>query len=319
MAVANLGDLVVTSARNWRNMLVDNVSNNIPLIRRIKERGNLSEVADGGRTLCETLFYGVNPSGKYYSGYEAFVPPTTQEVIDAAEYQWKQYGIYLSISGLERIQNSGKEKRIDFVKGRMKQAKAQAMNTLGLGCYANGTGSGGKELGGVQLLVADNPAAAGTVGGIDQVANPFWRNKFNAVGVPVTSTNVEGFFRSMWLSTIRGDDKVDLIVGDDDWYNAIWTALDAKARYLDAQKINGGEGGGLLFRSAEIVYDDACPDKHCYFLNTDSFRLRYASGRFLDADDKQKIQGTDYEVVPIWFAGNFTCDRRASNGVLIST
>lgn len=319
MAVANLGDEVVATARAYRNKLTDNVTNHIALLRKIKEGGNLSEDADGGRSLCETLIYGTNSSGKYYSGYEGFTPPTTQEILDAAEYQWKQYGIFISVSGKDRFTNRGPNKRVDFIKARMKQATAQAMNTLGLGCFADGTGSGGKELGGLKLLVADNPAAAGTVGGIDQVANTFWRNKFSNIGAAVTSTNVEAAFRAMWLATIRGTDKVDLIVGDDEWYTAIWAALDNKARFVDAEKINGGQPGGIRWRSAEIFFDDACPDKRCYFLNTDSIRLRYAPGRWLDVDDKQRIQGTDYEVIPMWFAGNFTCDRRASNGVLIST
>jgi hypothetical protein len=54
-------------------------------------------------------------------------------------------------------------------------------NKMGAAVYADGTGSGGKEIGGLALLVPDAPTA-GTVGGINRATWAFWRSqKFGAL------------------------------------------------------------------------------------------------------------------------------------------
>jgi hypothetical protein len=315
----SLGDLVVTSGRKWRLGQTDNITNHIPLLRAIKKKGGWKEVTDSGRTIVETLIYGTNPSASYYSGFDPFTPPINQEAVDGAEYAWKQAGAFVTISGLEKIQNGSGERRISLVQARLKQAEATLMNLLGSGCYAVGTGSAGKELGGLRLLVADNPAAAGTVGGIDQVANPFWRNRTRTSAAVVSAANVQSELLAMWLLTERGADKVDTILMDDDWYTAYIGSLQALARYTDAEEVDAGFGGGVRYRNALAFYDDQCPDKRCYFVNSNHIKLAYAKGRFIDPESEMRqVPNADYETMPIWFAGNFTTSRRASHGVLIS-
>ena len=128
--------------------------------------------------------------------------------MDAAEFQWKQLGGFISISGKEQVMNSGRHAAIRFVAARMKQLKAQMRNTAALSIYSDGTGATGKEFGGLQLLIADNPAAAGTVGGIDQVANAFWRNQVQTVGAAISSSNVRTNLNKLWLATLTGDRRV---------------------------------------------------------------------------------------------------------------
>jgi hypothetical protein len=54
-------------------------------------------------------------------------------------------------------------------------------NKMGAAVYADGTGSAGKEIGGLALLVPDAPTV-GTVGGINRATWAFWRSqKFGAV------------------------------------------------------------------------------------------------------------------------------------------
>jgi hypothetical protein len=57
-----------------------------------------------------------------------------------------------------------------------------------------------------------------------------------------------------------------------------------------------------------------------YMLDTDSLFLRTSSDRSLgfDVGEQRTIQNADYKVVPIFFMGNITCNRRASNAILIS-
>lgn len=318
MADANVGALVATTLRNRRKSLADNVSNHNALLNRMDQKGQLKEVAQGGRTIFEPLIYGSNSSVQFYDGYDSFTPPTvTQETIDGSEWNWKQLGGFVAISGREQVLNSGKAQVVDLVEARIKQLQAQLRNTASTSLYSDGTGSSGKEFGGLRLIVADDPTAAGTVGGINQVTNSFWRNKFSAAAA-TTSLTIKARMNAMWLSTVRGKDAVDLILGDDDMYTYYETSLQEQARFTSPKMADAGFTS-LKYKDADVVFDDACPDKHMYFLNTDSLAFRYAPNRWFEVGDAQKVLNADYSVTPIWVMGNLTCNERARNGVIIAS
>ena len=132
----------------------------------MRQRGK-TKPADGGRTIVQELEYAENTNGTWYSGYEQ-INTSAQNVFTAAEFDWKQYATTMSISGLERLQVSGKSEIINLLSARVKNAEKSMMNAIAAGVYADGTGTGGKEIGGLQLLVADS-VASGSVGGINQV------------------------------------------------------------------------------------------------------------------------------------------------------
>ncbi len=64
----------------------------------------------------------------------------------------------MSISGLEMIQNSGKEAIIDLLDGRMEVAEAQLANRISGDLYGDGTGNAGKNLTGLAAAVPDSIA-----------------------------------------------------------------------------------------------------------------------------------------------------------------
>ena len=318
MAAANVGALVATTLRNRRKSLADNVSNHNALLSRMDKKGQIKEVAQGGRTIFEPLIHGSNSSVQFYDGYDTFTPPTvTQETIDGAEYDWKQLGGFVAISGREAVLNSGKAQVIDLVEARIKQLQAQLRNTASTSLYSDGTGSSGKEFGGLRLIVADDPTAAGTVGGINQVTNSFWRNYYSAAA-STTKSNIKDRMNAAWLNTIRGQDKVDLILADDDMFTYYWTSLQDQARFTDPKMADAGFTS-LKYMSADCVYDDACPDKHMYFLNTDSLAFRYAPNRWFDVGSERQVLNADYSVTPVWVMGNLTCSNRGLNGVVIAS
>jgi hypothetical protein len=72
--------------------------------------------------------------------------------------------VAVSISGLEMIQNSGKERMIPLLESRIGNAERTMKNNLSNDCYSTGTADGGKQIGGLQLLVAD-VGNSGVVGG----------------------------------------------------------------------------------------------------------------------------------------------------------
>lgn len=317
MPAANLGDLVATTLRNVSKKVADNVTNDNSFFRRLNEKGNIKKSVSGGREIDEAIMHGTNSSVQFYDGYDTFTPPTDQNVIDLATYNWKQLGGFVSISGKESMMNRGPDQRFDFVETRTKQLIANMQNTFSTSLYSDGTGSAGKELGGLKLLVADDSTAAGTIGGINQVTNPFWQNYFSAAAA-TTSTNINSRMNAAWLQTKRGRDSTDLILCDDDFYTYYWESLQALQRFT-SESFGDRGGGELKYKSADVVYDDQCTNKRMYFLNTDYLFFKYAESRWFDVGKNRTIQNADYDVVPVFVMGNLTCANRKRQGVIIAS
>jgi hypothetical protein len=215
------------------------------------------------------------------------------------------------------VKNSGSHAVHKLAKAKIKNMDRTMANDIAESMYSNGMGSGGLELGGLQLLVADDPTT-GTVGGIDASTYTFWRNKYSAAAA-TTSSNIQDRMKAMWLSIKRGKDTPDLILADNDMFTYYWDSLDANQRYMSNKKGNVMDSQSLMFEGAEVVYDGVCPDKHMYLLNTDHIYFNYAPGRLFNVEDARSVTNANYDVIPGFFAGNLTVSRRASHGVIIAS
>jgi hypothetical protein len=316
MAAANLTEFVTASARNWSKGMADNVTKHNALLRYL-QNGRIV-TANGGRVIDEAIIYPTNPntSIKWYSGYDTFSPPTTSEVLDAAEFQWKQLGAFIAISGLEKLQNSGEGRRYDLARARLEQVQALLSNTLGAAIYNDGTVS--NQIGGLQQLVADDPTAAGVVGGINQQTYSFWRNQTQgAMNVVLTSATIKAAMNALYLKCLRGQDKPTVILADNYLYSTYWASLQEQARFTDAKTADAGFDN-LKYKSAQVLYDYQAPAGHMYYLNLSSLFFKKAPGELLEVGSARTIQNADYDVIPIFMAGNLTVNNRSLNGVLLS-
>ena len=134
------------------------MSNHNALLRRLRENGNQTSVT--GRDIVRELEYADNGTGQFYSGYETLdVSPA--DVLSAAVFDYKQLAGNVTISGLEQVKNSGEQAIINLLEARINVLEKSMMNSLSTSIYSDGTGSSGKEVGGLQLIVAD--AGTGTV------------------------------------------------------------------------------------------------------------------------------------------------------------
>jgi hypothetical protein len=320
MASPNLTDLVVSTARKYIDRLSDNVSNDNGLFQYLKKNGSIQRYAGGGRTVVEPLLFGqtANTSVQWYTDYDAFTPQTAIEVLDGSEWQWKQLGGFVAVSGREKMINRSDEQRFEFIKFRTEHLQAQLTNTFATALYSTGTGSGGKELGGLQLIVADDPTAAGTVGGINQVTNTFWRNKFSpATGT--TSSTITGRMNSMWLAIKRGKDVPTLWVADDDMFGYYEASLQGLQRITSSDEAADAGMPSYRYKGKPFIYDDQCPNKHLYALNLNDIKLRIINDRMFEVGDKRTVTNADYDVVPVFTMATLTTGRRASHGVIIAS
>jgi hypothetical protein len=321
MATPNVSEIMTTTLESRTKKLADNVSENNALLNRLNKRGNVKPFS-GGRVIYQELDYAENSTYKRYSGYETLnISPS--EVFTAAEFDIKQAAVAISISGLEQLQNSGPEQMIDLLESRIVNAEKTMQNNLSSDLYSDGTADGGKQIGGLQLLVADTPTS-GTVGGINRLNWTFWRNQsFDATtdgGAAVTAANIQSYMNTMYLRTSRGTDHSDLIIADNNYYNAYWQSLQAIQRVGDSEMADAGFQT-LKFMGADVVFDGgyggAAPANHMYFLNTNYIFWRpHRDRNMVPLNPDRFAVNQDAMVKLIAVAGNLTTSNCFLQGLI---
>ncbi|MBX4911242.1 MULTISPECIES: phage major capsid protein [Rhizobium] len=323
MVSPNLSEIVTTTLRNRSGVVADDVTKNNGLLTRLNSRGRKKPVS-GGRTIVQELQYQENSTFKRYSGYEILnVQPS--DVITAAEYDYKQAAVAVSMSGLEQLQNSGEDAVLDLLEQRIENAETTLKNNIALDCYSDGTADGGKQIGGLQLLISTSPTS-GTVGGINRATWGFWRNaKFSASadgGAAASTTNIQSYMNRLYMSCVRGPDAPDLIIGDNNYFRLYWESLQAIQRITSADKGMAGFQS-LQYMGADVIFDGGfgggAPLNQMFFLNTKYLFYRPHRDRDMaPIGDERMNTNQDAFVQLMGFAGNLTMNNAFLQGVLFA-
>jgi hypothetical protein len=320
-------ELITTTLQERSGKIADNVSKSSAFLDRLNKRGNIRKFFTGGRTILQELEYAENGTFRRYSGYD-LLDPSPSDVMTAAEFEIKQAAVAVSMSGLEMLQNQGDAAVIDLMASRIRNAERTLVNNIATDVFSDGTADGGRQIGGLQLLVADDPTT-GTVGGINAATWTFWRNAVTDSGSTITSANVQGFMNAMGILTSRGNESTDLIVADDSAYTAYLASLQA-IQQITTQGGTAGSGfkslafygpGGqvdvVLERSAGAFENTGMPTGHMYFLNTNYIHFRPHADRNFTVDDAERVNtNQDAMVKYIFWAGNLTISNRAVQGLI---
>lgn len=333
MSSPNLSEIVTTTLRNRTGKLADNVSRNNALLMRLRERGKAKPFS-GGRTIVQELEYAQNGTYKRYSGYEVLnIAPS--DVFTAAEFPIRQMAVAVSISGLEQLQNSGRESIIDLLDSRITNAEHTFMNGLAADVYSDGVATG--QITGLQALVSTAPGS-GTIGGIDRASWIFWRNlAYSAVtdgGAAATSANIQRYMNTLALQLVRGTDGTDLIVSSNGYYQLYLESLQAIQRVTD-EKMAGAGFTSLKYygagRSVDVVLDGGfqgyssdtnpttggAPANTMYFLNTNYIHYRpHRDRNMVPINPDRHSVNQDAMVKLIGWAGNMTLSNARLQGVL---
>lgn len=317
---STLTEIVTTTLRNRTGKLADNITKNNALLARLRKKGKIKTVS-GGRTIVQELEYAENGTYKRYSGYEALnIAPS--DVFTGAEYNFAQAAVAVSISGLEMLQNSGEEAIIDLLESRIGNAERTLLNNIAIDCYSDGTADGGRQIGGLQLLVA--ATNTNTVGGINAATYPFWQNvSYSALtngGAALTGSNVQSYMNRVYVQLVRGADKVDLIVADNNYWRTYLESLQAIQRIASDEMAQAGFDS-IKYMNADVVLDGGfgggAPSNTMYFLNTDYIFFRPHTDRnFAPIGEDRFAVNQDAMVKLIGFAGNMTVSNRRLQGVL---
>jgi hypothetical protein len=302
----------------------------------LKSKGNVKPFS-GGNVILQEIAYNDSSTANVnsYSGYEVLnIAPNSP--ISAAQFSITQYASAVTMSGLEMLQNSGKEQIIDMLEGRIAIAEGQLMNRISNDLYLDGTLNGGKNLTGLKAAVSDT--GTGTYGGISRSSFAFWANQYYSGvtngGAAVSASNIQQYMTALAIKMVRGQDKTDLIVSDATYYQYYVNSLQAIQKVSDPEAAGAGfaslkfYGGGM---AADVVLDGGLytggdsvnaswagsSANHMYFLNTNYIFLRPHKDRnFVPIGGERQAVNQDAIVKLIGWAGNLTCSNASLQGVL---
>jgi hypothetical protein len=299
--------LLSTTLANYRDKLTDNVFSARPLTYWLMDKGRI-RTESGGTKIVEQLIYGQNNTVKSYQDYET-LSLTPQEGISAAEYDWKQYGASIAISGIEEAKNNGEHAIIDLLEAKIMQAEESLREGFNQMFFGDGTGNSGKNWNGLGNLIE----SGNTVGGINSATagNEFWRsyeeNTAGALTLPQMTT--------AYNSTSVGNDHPDVILTTQTLFEKYESMLTQQLRYTDTKTADAGFQN-LLFKGAPIMYDVHAPAGTMFFLNSKYLKLVGHSDKWFKQTDFVRPENQDARFALIMCYGNLVCSNRAKQGKL---
>jgi hypothetical protein len=270
MAVPNLSEIAATTLENRSGVVADGVSKNNAFLAYMKKSGNMKKIG-GGSKIYQELSYAENGNGGWFAGYD-LLPVAGQDVLSAAEFNWAQCAVPVAISGIEQAMNSGKEGVLDLLAERIANAESTMANIVGAGLYSDGTGTGGKQITGLDAAAPSTATASqsNTYGGISRSTWSFWRS-YAAAAASYSSTTIQAAMNLTWAKLCRGSDKPNVIIADDIMWGYYLASLQGLQRFTDSSSADLGFPT-MKYMGADLVLDGAvggfATTKTMYFLNT---------------------------------------------------
>jgi hypothetical protein len=322
--ISSITDIVATTIESRTGEVSDNVTSNNAVLAQLK-KGKRIQKFSGGSIIAHELSFASNGNAGFYSGYD-LLPVAAQDVISWAQFSITQAACPVVVSGLEQLQNAGKEQVIDLLEARIQVAEASMANLIASGLYSDGTGYGGKQIVGLNAAVpalastSSGRVSTGTYGGIDcsTTVGSFWRPYYQYDGTLSTAT-IAGSMNTLWAQLVRGSDRPDLVLMDSNAWGVYLASLQANQRFTQAET---GQLGfpTLKYQDADVVLDGGiggqCPANTIFMLNTKYLKFRpHADRNFVPLSPRtREAINQDASVTILAFAGNLTSGGRQFQG-----
>lgn len=316
MAAPNISEIATTTLEKRSGKIADNVTKNNATLLKLQERAE--EPIDGGRLIYEELSFQQNGNGQFYSGYDT-LNVSAQEVLSAAQFDWKQYAVPVVMSGLEELQNSGEAAVHNLLAKRIMVAESTMANDIATSILGDGTGTGGKAITGFGAMIPTNPLT-GTYGGINRALYAFWQPQLVDPASTPTASTIQAVMNELWAKTVRGTDHTDLIISGTTLWLTFLASLQANQRFENPKLAEAGFTT-VKYMGADVVLDGgvggAMTATNMLFLNTKYIHWRPHKRRnFVPIGKKRAAVNQDASVEVIGFAGNLTASNSALQGLL---
>lgn len=319
--------ILSTSLQNRTGLTSSAIAKRNALYRYMKAKGHIKKVA-GGESIVRPIEYAENTNyTRYTNAMHIKIDP--QDIVTSCQYPWRQIAMSIQQTGLEDIQNAGKEQIVDLLAVKEKNCETSFVNIFSTDLYSAGTADSGLQVGGLQYLVADDPTLSSSIGGLSQSANTWWQNLSkttstgtgNGFGARTDATNVRAQIETMYLAGLRDGQNYDLAVSDNSIWQYYTSALRAIQQIGNESTVKDGILSLKVF-NMDWLYDGgadgAAPSSRMYFLNTDYLYLCVSSKRdFVKLPGDRQPINQDVNIQLLTWAGNGVCTNRRAQAIMI--
>jgi hypothetical protein len=318
MAAPNVGQLIAAA---WEDYVAQDPADQIFQYFWLLEnmKGGESFKKGAGNPITGTIEYAMNTTVKDMGEMET-LDVDRVDTFDRYEYAWKFTGGDIVMSEFEKLITVGAAGKFDLEAGKIENLKNTMMYQINNALFSDGTGSAGKQAGGLQLIVSSTPTT-GTVGAINRATFTFWRNQ-QASGAKTTTAfdNLKSTMESIYnlSSSGVGMQTPQFAVTDRIDYQGYVSLLLANERLLRNSSadtaISGYKGDKIQFKDISIAFDQAAPAGTMYILNRRNLFIRWAA--WMKAYPPQSPVNQFADVVKVWTMYNMVSDNPRRLGVI---
>lgn len=286
MADPNVGQIVASA---WEAVVgtkpEDNIHDDYWLFNRLSE-GNAFKSIDGGRSINGPIEYAINSTVKAYTDLD-LLDTTRIDVFDEFVYGWKEYAGTVVMSELERAKNQGSGRKFALLDAKLENLRNSFKRAMNTDMFGDGTGTGGRVIGGLAFLVPANPAI-GSPGGINRATYTFWRSQqITGTMTAAPFDDLQADMRHLYNLCSNGvtGGHPTFAVTTMAVFEAFEAQLTKNERYIrdssSDKGITGFKSSALMFKDIPISYDIACGAGLLYMLNTENLKLAYQKGYWM--------------------------------------
>lgn len=231
----DLQEAIATTWAEYGPEVADNVSNNIPVLKALKDKGKYRKLS-GGRELRRSVAYDENSSFTSYSPHGVLNVGRNSQLIHA-KYDWRYGAVTVQMSEAENLMNSGESQIYDHWGELATNAGRTLKNQFSSQLHSNGQGNNGLDIDGFQAMLTTTPTA-GTYGGLNRGTYDFWRQKH--VAAATTGPDLVLKLNQMHLATRVNNETADLIIMGDRDFNFYEDSTQGDRRYMSAKMGDAG-------------------------------------------------------------------------------
>jgi hypothetical protein len=309
-SIGSAGDVVLTtSLADYRKTLVDNVYDDVPVLRILNQAGR-KRMVDGGVSIVEHLIRNKQTDGGFYLGADNL--NTTQgENTTLVEFRWQNAYEPIQITRDDERQNAGTaHKLLDLVGTRINLAELGIKDRLGQAFVTAVAGAN-------NLIPLSTLVNTGTLGTVAGATDTFWQATVTTSGAFATQglTDMQTLYYALSSSSML-DNPTHIITTRTVFQKFEQTRLPLER----LQNTSTGSAGftNLTFKGVPIIFDQYCDAGVLYMLNTNYWNLVVDSETDMVTTPFVQPTNQTVKVAFILWRGQQTTNNRRRFGKLTS-
>jgi len=315
-----IDNLFVTTWRNTKKKVIDQVFEITPLFNRLLENGRIRTQEQGGRYIDVKIRVAKADQNIKFFGKGDTFGTGEKQFLEELSFPWRYLGDSMIRYWEDDQKNRGSAKLLDYVEEKISNHKASLVDKLeGAAFTADASGIGINSL---ADLIPDDPTS-GTVGGLNRATYTVLQNQYTDFSGKTIATDLIPEMRSMINNCSKykagTQMKPDMIITTQAIYEELEDILDGLQQIVTSKTIQASLGfGDIMYKNVPIYWCPQCPAGRMYFLNTEHLQFVIDPYAYFDMGPWKEFANSRDRVTQILTTCQLLCDNFRKQGVIHS-